>query len=202
MNNKLINIAMFAAGAAIGSVVTWKLIKTKYEQITQEEIESMREYYEDKYEGESESKKLVEIGEAASKGIAEGLKKQTVPDNPDLMEYAAKIAKEHGYTIYSNSEERAEEREDKEEMVNEPYVISPDDFGETDYETVTLTLYADGVLADDMDNVIEDPDFLVGDDIESHFGEYEDDTVFVRNDDQQTDYEICRDERNFSDVVQ
>lgn len=198
MNNKLINIAMFAAGATIGSVVTWKLIKTKYEQITQEEIDSMREYYEDKYEGESEAENTANLD---SESVVEGVKalaKQTVPDNPDLMEYAAKIAKEHGYTYYSN----AEEREDKEEMVNEPYVISPDEFGETDYETITLTLYADGVLADDMDNVIEDPDFMVGDDIESHFGEYEDDTVFVRNDDQRTDYEICRDERNFSDVVQ
>lgn len=198
MNNKLINIAMFAAGAAIGSVVTWKLVKTKYEQITQEEIDSMREYYEDKYADGSEVKNTAELN---SESVAEGVKKlakQTVPDNPDLMEFAAKIAKEHGYTNYSN----VEEREDKEEMVNEPYVISPDEFGETDYETVTLTLYADGVLADDMDNVIEDPDFMVGDDIESHFGEYEDDTVFVRNDDQQTDYEICRDERNFSDVVQ
>ena len=43
--NILSNAIMFAAGAAVGSVVTWKLIKTKYEQLVQEEIESVREVY-------------------------------------------------------------------------------------------------------------------------------------------------------------
>ena len=32
----LSNIVIFAVGAAIGSAVTWKLLKTKYEQIAQE----------------------------------------------------------------------------------------------------------------------------------------------------------------------
>ena len=36
---------LFTAGAAIGSVVTWKLVKTKYEQIAQEEIDSVKEEY-------------------------------------------------------------------------------------------------------------------------------------------------------------
>ena len=41
----LIKAFIFTAGAAIGSVVTWKVIKTKYEQISNEEIESVREEY-------------------------------------------------------------------------------------------------------------------------------------------------------------
>lgn len=185
MNYKLFNILTFATGAAIGSVATWKFLKTKYEQITREEIESMKEYYSRKYDTEN-------IEESETSVVA------NMQDKPDLMEYAAQIAKEHGYTNYSKSDEK----EDEEEMVVEPYVISPDEFDEIGYEAVTLTLYADGVLADEMDNIIEDPDRMVGSDIESHFGEYQDDTVFVRNDEQETDYEICRDERNFSDVVQ
>ena len=42
MKNQLSNIIIFAAGAAIGSAVTWKLLKTKYEQIAQEEIDSVK----------------------------------------------------------------------------------------------------------------------------------------------------------------
>ena len=38
MKNALINLAMLAVGAAIGSAVTWKLVKTKYERIAQEEL--------------------------------------------------------------------------------------------------------------------------------------------------------------------
>ena len=39
MNNKLISIGAFIVGAAIGSVITWKIIKTKYEQFAQEQID-------------------------------------------------------------------------------------------------------------------------------------------------------------------
>ena len=45
MNNKIINVVLFTAGAAIGSVVTWTFIKKKYEQIAQEEIDSVKEEY-------------------------------------------------------------------------------------------------------------------------------------------------------------
>lgn len=81
-----------------------------------------------------------------------------------------------------------------------PYVISPDEFGEKDgYENVTLTYYADGVLTDYFDNVISNVDEVVGFDSLDHFGEYEDDVVFVRNEKMETDYEILRDLRDFNE---
>ena len=45
MKNALINLAMLAVGAAIGSAVTWKLVKTKYEQLAQEEIDSVKQIF-------------------------------------------------------------------------------------------------------------------------------------------------------------
>ena len=39
------DLFIFAAGAAIGSAVTWKLIKTKYEKIANDEIREMRDFY-------------------------------------------------------------------------------------------------------------------------------------------------------------
>ena len=57
MKNALINLAMLAVGAAIGSAVTWKLVKTKYERIAQEEIDSVKEVYSRK----EESSEPVEI---------------------------------------------------------------------------------------------------------------------------------------------
>ena len=85
--------------------------------------------------------------------------------------------------------------------IDVPYVIAPEEFGELDdYETETLTYYKDKVLADDWDNRIENVDDLVGEESLTHFGEYEEDSVYVRNDTTKTDYEILLDERNFSDV--
>ena len=45
MNNTFKNVLIFAAGAFIGSAVTWKLVKTKYEKIAQEEIDSVKDFY-------------------------------------------------------------------------------------------------------------------------------------------------------------
>ena len=42
MNTKIVGALAFLAGAAVGSVVTWKVVKTKYDQIIQEEINSVK----------------------------------------------------------------------------------------------------------------------------------------------------------------
>ena len=84
--------------------------------------------------------------------------------------------------------------------MNEPYVISPDEFGNAGYDIVSLELYSDRVLVDEDDNPIEDIDFLVGEDSLEHFGEYEDDSVFVRNDHLKTDFEILLVEETYYDT--
>ena len=95
------------------------------------------------------------------------------------------------------------DKEDKVEDVEKPYVIRPEEFGEIeDYELISLTHYSDGVLADDDDEEIEDEevDEVVGADYADHFGEYEDDRVLVRNDRLKCDYEICLDQRKYSEL--
>ena len=174
MNCGILNkVLIFSVGAAIGSAITWKLVKTKYERIAQEEIDSVKEVYSKKIQKEVEMetyKTMSSKYDTASNECVES-------DNKD-------------------------EEEEKDDMITDgPYVISPDEFGnEFDYEEVSLTYYADGVLTDDQDNIIEDVDGLVGLDSLNHFGEYEDDSVFVRNDALQTDYEILADLRNYSDI--
>ena len=87
-------------------------------------------------------------------------------------------------------------------MHNKPYVIEPEIFGEDpDYETISLTYYADGVLTDE-NNCIIDPgeiESLIGEESLDHFGEYEDDSVFVRNEERKTDYEILSVPGNYDD---
>ena len=87
---------------------------------------------------------------------------------------------------------------------DEIYVIAPDQVGDYDeYELVSLTYYADGVLTDSENNPIleEDIEDYVVPDFADHFGEYEDDSVFVRNEVMEIEYEILRDLRNYSDIV-
>ena len=87
-------------------------------------------------------------------------------------------------------------------MEVKPYVISPDEFGEfEDYERISLSYYADQILADEDDEKVEDVDNVVGLESLTHFGEFEDDSVFVRNDRLKCDYEILLDQRTYSDVI-
>lgn len=90
------------------------------------------------------------------------------------------------------------EKEENEE-VKKPYVISPEEFDEKDYDVVSLTYYADDVLTDDWGEVV-DIENTVGRESLTHFGEYEDDSVFVRDDENKVDYEILLDERKYSEV--
>lgn len=114
------------------------------------------------------------------------------------------VAKYHNIvneSAYANSEDFNLKKE-SEPFSENPYVISPEEFGELEnYETVTLTYYADGVVADDCDYRVEDADDIIGIGSLEHFGEYEDDSVFVRNDRLKCDYEILRDPRLYSDII-
>lgn len=83
-----------------------------------------------------------------------------------------------------------------------PYVITPDEFYENeDNDRLSFFLFADGVLADDDFLVVHDVDDVVGAESLTHFGEYEDDIVYVRNEKYKTDYEISRDERTYEEFL-
>ena len=191
MKSLLTSTLIFAVGAIIGSTVTWKLIKTKYEQIAQEEIDSVKETFSRLHEESTDKDERAKMAERA-KGFIDNKN-----EKPDIKEFTAKL-KECEYVKYSDSKE---DKERKNITVNKPYVISPEEFGEADYNIVSLNYYADGVLANDFDEVVDDVENTVGEDFEEHFGDYEEDSVFVRNDELGLDYEILRDMRNFSDVV-
>ena len=84
-------------------------------------------------------------------------------------------------------------------------VIPPDEYGYNgdndeyiDYDLLSFTYYANGVLADDGDFPIENVEAVIGPDALDSFGEWEDDRVFVRNDDRKCYYEILRDLDDYS----
>ena len=177
-------LLIFAAGAALGSVTTWYLVKEKYAQIAQEEIDSVKEVFSARGRNERAEK------------VVEKIENEHTAKDMSVREYAAKLSEERYSTDYTDIQPA------EEETVEKPYVISPDEFSEIDdYTTISLTFYADHILADDDDELIEDVEATVGFESLNHFGEYEDDSVFVRNDRLKCDYEILLDQRKYSDVI-
>lgn len=178
MSNKLLCIFTFSAGAVIGSLLTRKVLKAEYERIADEEIASVKKVFSEKQRAYEEAE--YEREQAA---ILAG-EYNTVSDDECPQD---------------DSEKGDEEPVRDEKIYEEPYVITPEEFGENDdYEIETFTHYADGVLVDESDERVDDIDGTVGEDYYTHFGEYEDDSVFIRNDATKHDYEILYDSRNYN----
>lgn len=173
MQNGFRYFVVFGLGVAAGSVAAWKLLKSKYAQLAREEIDEVREYYRKKEEA---------VDEVDEPDIPE-----EESSNNDVQEYMT-IAQ-----YYTDQKGGSE-------VSTIPQVITPEEFAADDeYQAESLTLYACGTLTDDFDNPIEDVEAMVGDALD-HFGEYEDDSVFVRNDRYKCNYEILKDVRTFEEA--
>lgn len=209
MNCKFINVLMFAAGAAIGSAVTWKLVKDKYERIVQEELVSIKEAFAESHDDEKEQEDTSEeddipdecndrpecygqinweeLEDLDEEELEEETHVASVED--DVKEY------EHLISNYTNEKGGADT------MSRKPYVISPDEFASLDgYHIVELTYYVDGILEDDEYHIVTDADELIGPKALTTFGEYEDDAVFVRNERLRTDFQILMDYRTYDEA--
>ena len=79
------------------------------------------------------------------------------------------------------------------EVHDTPYRIMPDQFSEfSDYSAVELTLYSDGIVADDRDEIVPNAEELLGPNFRSMFKEGEDE-LYIRNDERCCDYAILKD---------
>lgn len=171
MNKGVFGFLAFVAGGVVGLFAANKLMKQKYEQLVQDEIDSVKSAF----------RKDHPLPE-----------KKLKPMEKERREYSQRIVN-LGY---------AEEKKPVDKQ--KPHVISPDEFGDQDeYDEISLTYYADGTVTDDNDRAMSKDEIeeTIGKDSLTHFGEYEDDSVFVRNDRLKADYEILMDQRSYVDIL-
>lgn len=192
MKDTLSNVLIFAVGAAIGSAVTWYFVKTKYEQIAQEEIDSVKaEFTKHVHTQGCDEKEIVEQTDICEEEPVEDTSRETYAD----------IVKKAGYCNYSDVEPTRSMKADEDVPEEEPVarVIRPEELGETDYKIIELTYWADGVLTDTKNKIIQDADKLIGEKTLDSFGMYEPDALHVRNDEKKLDFEIMRDLKRYYD---
>lgn len=182
-------------GAAVGSLITWKVVTDKYERIL-DDIYAEREEEEDETineEPEEEGTMYTadDLKDAYEKAVARS-------------GYAAAFEKSEP-TVESVEEEATDdvEEEGDEEMADlGPRIVSPEEFDDCDYPVAEFTYYSDGFLTDEDDEIVENYAEVVGKDFADHFGDYDEDpdTVYVIDDSCATCYEICRDNRKYMNV--
>ena len=184
-------LLIFAAGLAVGAVAGAVIVKNKVLADAKAEVEEVREYYRSARGkvNREDNEEVEEVKEVEKK--EDELKDIQVKDEPKT-----------GLTNYSQITKMYMSKDEfQTPMYDDPFVIDPSEFGENpEYDTETLTYFADGVLVDDVDDVIEEPDIVVGLENLKIFEEFGATTVYVRNDIYKTDYEIIRDDWNYSDL--
>ena len=169
----------FAAGLVVGAVAGIYLAKDKIMADAKQEIEEVREYYKSKKESNKEEVKEEQVEE------------QPKEEKEEYKEIA------NNYVNYNKMEQPKVQTM----LEDEPYIIDVDEFGvNEEYDTMCLTYFADGVLVDDTDEVIKDPDVVVGLYNLKIFEEFRASAVYVRNDMWKTDFEILKDDWNWADL--
>ena len=126
--------------------------KDKFAKQASDGISEMKAYYKEKYE----SPPKVEPAEPKKK---EQPKTEAQKKAADLKTYRQMA--------------RDKYKANHEEEEGNPHVITPEEFGEnTHYDRISLTYYADHVLADENDESIRDVEETIGFGSLNHFGEY------------------------------
>ena len=172
------NVFIFIGGILTGTFVGAQIAKKKYEEIANEEIEEIRAYYKER------EKEVKEI---------------EAPEEEEVKEEIKEEIKEYSNIIRGNYVANDEEEQTNTQYA--PYTIDPSEFGKDgEYDTMTCTYFADGVLVDDVEEEFEDWDLHVGKHHVDIFNEFPEATcVYVRNDLDGMDYEILKDDWCWSD---
>lgn len=195
-------ILAFTAGAAIGTVGGIMIAKKRYSAIMEQEINDSVLYFREKYENlrkeikgsevETESENTEDEEETDVKGykrdkstiddisaptLDKQVKYNTIKDQEDYN----KIIADMNYAV-----------ENSEKKKDHPYPIDMSQFTDDDeFEKVDLTYYPDDDIFVDIDgDVVENGIDIIGRDNLTEFGVYEEDTLYVRNENTGTDYEV------------
>ena len=188
----------FGLGGFLGYIITKKLLVEKYAEDAQAEIDEMKNYYKEKYDGAS-------------------AKEARLPIKPDLHTLATKQVYEFegqdeevtDAKYYESDEEEAQaildedlsletQEELNEDLTSqyksepkEPYLIDYAEWAKPSevFDKVDLYYYrGDDVVCDTQDNIIHDPEDILG---YAWMNEMQKKTtVFVRNEKISIDYEI------------
>ena len=179
----------FVIGLAIGVVSSALYFRGK----TQEEINEVRSFYLSKV-GENEATENTE-----AETVEEKVFREFNATKPEIRDYINTL-RERKYVDYSKTAEPDDSSAKVPDVIADPYVISIDDFGQEEgYDTITLTAYSDGTIANYADDELEDPESTIGEDVLSKFGD--EDVVYIRNDRLKADFEVVRDNRTYVEVI-
>ena len=185
MNKYILAGISFLAGAAASGITAWFVAKKRYERIHQEEMNAVwNDIQKNKTEHKESPEKILEEFDNTRVEI----KPETLGlEKPNLADYANRI-RSTGYGT-----------EEVPKTDNKIYEIEYSDLDEDLYTRVDLMLYADGIVADDMDVPLRDVELALGSKyLEIMEGK---DEAYIRNENRHIDYDVCRSLLSYGEML-
>lgn len=220
MNKTFSLILTFLLGAAAGAIGSSFYFKNKYERLIDEAIDSYKKSIDEsekiskrihdsiiKPQNDSKKSKEEKNTEEEYNNVSSQYNSSStinVEQGPrtDYNHISSKYSIKTENVIENDAENYAEEFPDDEDDTDAsltPYTIGPGELGNDDYDVYEFLYYdADennpkGILTDGFEPLSdEEIAVTVGSDYYTHFGEYEESRVIIRNEKRKIDYEIVK----------
>jgi hypothetical protein len=215
------SVVFLNVGAAIGYFFAKEKLGKEFDERLEREVAAAKKFYSKLHKrDEHDITTIVETPESLpvereaiqAMKMYQGHKAQDDASSDEEIEY--ETVKTHtGEEIVENNifDSSPNDVENYEDLVmsrdeNSPYILTLAEYmnNDPDHEQSSLVYFqTDGILVDERDEVVEDPDKIVGDDNLVRFGHFSGDpkVVYVRNLELQHDFEITRHEGSYAFVV-
>lgn len=191
---------IFLVGAGIGASTTWYFTKKHYEKIADEEIKDVVNKFT-AYRKELEKTHNEIPDEDPNPNYAKNDRRSNIISVEESIQSDSSEELSNGVIDNPKGIESVTRPYEKEGTM--PYIISEDEFGEIeDYDQKTLFwYYRDNILATDEDLEVEDIKTTIGDALDEFKKDRYTERILVRNEEDETDYEVIISEKHFYEVT-
>lgn len=192
------------AGAFIGYRWAYRRLEAKFAEIAEAEIDAMRDHFRQRLVARDEKPPVDEL-----KQVVKDAGYDTGDPEQNGAVAVAPVPEPETHNVFEDTAVDPQQGWDYEVELarrtpDKPYVIHVDENGEQEgHEEITLTWYADDVLADHGDKLVDDPDRVVGMENLDKFGHGSNDVnvVYIRNEKLSVDIEVCRTDQTYAQAV-
>lgn len=212
MKKIISGIAIFSIGFISGILATAQYMKKQNKEIEEEvEIES-----EKMPGGENpENNDVIERMEEMTEEFEEY--EERIKNEGYYVNEKTTVISESGDIMYDSDrpdppvcryDEEGYEMEEYTVMADRPYNIPPEEYevyceADGTWNSEEYTYYADGYVTDSQGLPVSPEDVIrcIGTEFPNWFGTYEDDQIWIRNDELRMDFSVVRDLDNFVDIA-
>lgn len=212
MKKIISGIAIFSIGFVSGILATAQYMKKQNKEIEEEvEIES-----EKMPGGENpENNDVIERMEEMTEEFEEY--EERIKNEGYYVNEKTTVISESGDIMYDSDrpdppvcryDEEGYEMEEYTVMADRPYNIPPEEYevyceADGTWNSEEYTYYADGYVTDSQGLPVSPEDVIrcIGTEFPNWFGTYEDDQIWIRNDELRMDFSVVRDLDNFVDIA-